>query len=173
MCVCCVFKIFGGCLQDFWPFPPERPFPRTASSDGRPLRRTAQNFALFFLSTGNFILSSLLGWFFESRGAHMFTFGLSGCCVEGLHTTTRQFQMRTFERPGASNTTREGRKERILRRGGKKKRNFGPPNTSGPSPLRSPTTQPAHRPTRPPPHQKKLGKCGLAKFGQIWPNSTK
>ena len=65
-----VFKIFGGCLQDFGaspldplPLPPERPFPKTASSAGRPhagppLRRTTQNFALFFLSpAGNFILS--------------------------------------------------------------------------------------------------------------------
>ena len=51
----------------------------------------------------------------------------------GLHTTTRQLQTCTFERTGATNTTkiprktpREGRKERIFPAGeGKNGRNFG------------------------------------------------
>ena len=53
----------------------------------------------------------------------------------GSHTTTRELQTCTFERPDASNTTkiqredpREGRKERIFRREREKKaRNFGGP----------------------------------------------
>ena len=53
VCVC-VFKIFGWCLR-----PPPPPDPPSA---GPSFRRTAQNFALFFLSpAGNFILSSLSG----------------------------------------------------------------------------------------------------------------
>ena len=58
VCVCFkilgVFKMFGGCLQDFGASPltsaqPECPLPRTATSTG-PLRRTAQIFALSFIS---------------------------------------------------------------------------------------------------------------------------
>ena len=72
LCVCGVygvFKIFGGCLQDFWwvssrflglsagpPPPRERPLPGTAPPLDRP------KFRSFFLSpAGNFILSSLSG----------------------------------------------------------------------------------------------------------------
>ena len=104
----------------------------------------------------------------------------------GLHTTTRELQTCTFERPGASNTTkipredppREGRKNEIF--GGRKKKSakFWAPHPSGPTlraptfrapifsgfgppPLRALTTRPAHHPTK-----KKLANCGLAKFGQ-------
>ena len=64
---------------------------RTAPSAGRPLRRTAQNIALFFLSpAGNFILSVFL-WgstrgilmvFLKAGALKMCTFGLSGCRVK-------------------------------------------------------------------------------------------
>ena len=71
-CVVClvgVFKMFGGCLQDVW-WVSSRCLVGVvgvfkifgASPLDGPLRRTAQNFALFFLSpAGNFILSSLSG----------------------------------------------------------------------------------------------------------------
>ena len=74
-CLVGVFKMFGGCLH-WWvsskfcvglfkilvPLCWTSSLPRTAPSGGRPLRRTAQNFALFFLCpAGNFILSSLSG----------------------------------------------------------------------------------------------------------------
>ena len=86
----------------------------------------------------------------------MCTLGLSGCRVEprrthqtgppGLHTTTRELQTRTFERPGASNTTkiprenpqRERRRNEIS--GGreqKKSAKFWAPHPSGPT-LRAP-----------------------------------
>ena len=63
----------------------------------------------------------------------------------GFHTTTRELQTCTFERPGASNTTkihkkipREERKERVLwREREKKARNFGPPTLRPPT-LRGP-----------------------------------
>ena len=103
------FKIFGGCLQDFSPLDPSLPSagappPQDRPSAGRFLRRTAQNFALFFLSpAANFILSSLsegssrlILVVFLKAGALMCTFGLSGVSCEtpaalgppGLHTTT-------------------------------------------------------------------------------------
>ena len=112
VCVVGVFKIFG-------------PLPRTL-----PLRRTVlpldrPNFRSFFsLSRRKFlsffslweVFSLNFGGVFEDRNAQMCTFGLSGCRVEsrwphqtgppGLHTTTRELQTRTFERPGASNTTK-------------------------------------------------------------------
>ena len=73
------------------------------------------------------------------------TFGLSGCRVNpggptrpgrwGSHTTTRELQTCTFERTGASNTTRIPRKrpkerkknKKLWREREKKARNFGPP----------------------------------------------
>ena len=94
LCWCCpaLFSVGACCLCVWWvcsrflglsPGPP---------SAGPPFPWTAQNFALFFLSpAGNFFLSSL-----------------SGCllvefwwCFEG-----RNPEMCTFERPGASNTTK-------------------------------------------------------------------
>ena len=119
----------------------------------------------------------------------MCTFGLSGCRAEprrphqtgppGLHTTTRELQTRTFERPGASNTTKiprekpPEREERMtfpVGREQKKREIWGPP-PSGPPPLRAPTPSgpwvraPLRAPTPSPP-KTKLAKCGLAKFGQ-------
>ena len=86
----------------------------------------------------------------------------------GLHTTARELQTRTFERPGASNTTKIPREDpqreskiNFRRDREKKARNFGPPT------LRPPTFRaPTPTTNTPPPHQKKLAKCGLAKFGQ-------
>ena len=74
----------------------------------------------------------------------------------GLHTTTKELQTRTFERPGASNTIKIPRKDpkkreerkKIVAGEGKKKREFWAP--SGPS-LR------AARPARPAHHPKKAG----------------
>ena len=119
-----VFKIFGGYLQDFWAFPLD-PLPLlrlSAPSPGPPLRRTAQNFALFLslppeisfylLSLGVFSLS--FGGVFEGRGAQMCTFGLSGCRV-------------------------------------KPRRNFGPPPFRAPTqqhPHSTPTDEHPHHPTK-------------------------
>ena len=120
--------------------------------------------SLFFypLPPQNSFFSSLSGVFswnfggvFEGRDPQMCTFGLSGCRVKprrphqtgppGLHTTTRELQTRTFERPGASNTTKipredpqRGKKRTNFVAGdGKKARNFGPPTLRAPwvSPL--------------------------------------
>ena len=92
---------------------PGSPFLKTA------LPGTAQNFALFFPSpVAKFVLFfPSLGVFslnfgvFEGRDPQMCTFGLSDCRVKprrlwGRRDFTRQFQTRTFERPGASNTTK-------------------------------------------------------------------
>ena len=112
VCVVCVVCIV---CSRFWSS--RFSLPRTA-----PSARTAQNFALFFslppeisfflLSLGVFSLN--FGGVFEGRHPQMCTFGLSDCGVKpqaasgppGLHTTTRELQTRTFERPGASNTTK-------------------------------------------------------------------
>ena len=81
----------------------------------------------------------------------------------GSHTTARELQTRTFERPGASNTTkiprenpqREKKEWNFRWERAKKARNFG-------------------LPTPPGPHQKKIGQM---RSGQIqsknWPNSAK
>ena len=114
-CWCLLVVLVGGCCLCVWwvcsrflglsPGPP---------SAGPPFW-TAQNFALFFLSPATiFILFSLSCWsfalnfggVFEDRGALMCTFGVG---PPGLHTTTRELQTRTFERPGASNTTKIAR----------------------------------------------------------------
>ena len=110
----------------------------------------AQNFALFLLSpTGNFILSSLSGgflvefwWCLKRRDAQMCAFGVlwlsceapaarSGGAARASHDDQRA-QTCTFERPGASNTTKIPRedpqrekKERNFRRERKKRANFG------------------------------------------------
>ena len=100
----------------------------------------AQNFALFFLSPATiFVLSSLSGcllvefWLcLKRRGPEMCTFGLSGC--------------RTFQGPGASNTTkipredpqREKRKERNGGGRGEKKREVLGPPPFGPPPFGPP-----------------------------------
>ena len=67
--------------------PPENPSPGQPSA-GTTLRRTAQNFALFFPSSRhNFHSSFSLGVrgilvvFFEGQNPEMYTFGLSGCLV--------------------------------------------------------------------------------------------
>ena len=105
----------------------------------------------------------------------------SGCRVKppaasgppGLHTTARELQTCTFERPGASNTTKiprenpqREREERMKFPVGERKKRreiLGPP-TLRPPHLRDPTPSGLH-PSGPPP-QTKLAKCGLAKFGQ-------
>ena len=87
----------------------------------------------------------------------MCTFGLSGCRVKprrphqtgppGLHTTTRELQTCTFERPGASNTTKIPRKDpkrekedrKLWREEGKKKREILGPPPFGPPPFGPPT----------------------------------
>ena len=95
----------------------------------------------------------------------------------GFHTTARELQTRTFERPGASITTkiprenpqRERRKNEISGGREQKSAKFWAPHPSGPPPLRAPTPPGPHpsgpHPFRPPP-KTKLAKCGLAKFGQ-------
>ena len=106
----------------------------------------------------------------------------------GLHTTTRELQTCTFERTGASNTTKiprkrpkeRGKQNKTVAGEGKKARNFGPP-PFGPPPfgphnfgapqLRGPTTSgfgppPLGGPTLGGPHHdtKNIGqKIGLAK----------
>ena len=93
VCVCCVFKILvgvfkilGGCLQDFWAFPlpllppPERPLPRTAPSPGPPPPPDGPKFRSFFslpLEISFFLLSGV--------------FSLNiGCVFEGRRGFTRQ-----------------------------------------------------------------------------------
>ena len=125
-CWCwCLVPVGGACwwllfvcvvgVQDFGESPPDPP-----PSPGPPkislfFFSPAGNFFLsFFLSLG--VLSLNFGGVFEGRNPEMCTFGLSGCRVEprrphqtgppGLHTTARELQTRTFERPGASNTTK-------------------------------------------------------------------
>ena len=113
----------------------------------------------------------------------------------GLHMTTRELQTRTFERPGASNTTKipredpqRGKKRMKFPVGeGKKRAKFWAPHPSrstfsgfGPPPLRAPTPSgphpfgapPLRAPTPSGPQKlgippRKLAKCGLAKFGQL------
>ena len=93
----------------------------------------------------------------------------------GLHTTTRELQTCTLERPGASNTTkiprenpREGRKERIFTAGEEQKsaKFWAPhtsephtsvPHTSGPHPS-GPHPSKGPHPERPPPF-------GASQFG--------
>ena len=135
----------------------------------------------------------------------MCTFGLSGCRVKprrptrpgrrGSHTTARELQTCTFEGPGLQkhhqNSTRrpprERRKNEISGGREKKARNFGPSHPSAPT-LRAPFGPPfflgsgphpfGPPPLRAPTKNKKLAKCGLAKFGQqklakfgqLWPN---
>ena len=66
--------------------------------------------------------------------------GVAGLSRRGASKTPPKFHERT---------PREGRKERILRREGKKARNFGPPHPSGPPPSGPPPSSPP--PSGPPP----------------------
>ena len=144
------------------PFPgppfPGPPFPWT------PFPWTAQNFALFFSLSRRKIRS-----FLPSLKVFSLNFGgvlktgtlkwLSGCRVKprrlrgrrGSHTTARELQTCTFERPGASNTTKipredpqRGKKRTNFAAGqGKKREILGPPPFEpppfGPPTLRGPT----------------------------------
>ena len=99
----------------------------------------------------------------------------------GLHTTTRELQTHTFQRPGASNTTKipredpPEREERVKFPAEEKKKSakFWASHPSGPPPLRAhfPRSHHAHRPTStsitntPPPHQRK--QIGQMRSGQI------
>ena len=123
---CLLVVLVGGCclcvcvVDVFWSSPPDPP-PEGPSLD-RPLDRPPKIFALFFslppeisfflLSLGVFSLN--FGGVFEDRDAQMCTLGLEPrrphqTGPPGLHTTTRELQTRTFERPGASNTTKISR----------------------------------------------------------------
>ena len=168
------------------------PFP------GPPIRRTAQNFALFFPSSHFHSFFPLLGVFswnfggvFEGWGPEMFTFGLSGCRVKPRRGFTRQpenskraqLSVRRFKHH--QNSTRrptERRKNEISGGREKKARNFRPHFFW----VRAPPLRP-HPFRAPTPSQKKLAKWGLAKFGQqilakfdqinfgqmwYWPNSA-
>ena len=149
-CGCCWFGL------------PWTTFRRTSPPPDRP------KFRAFFPSpAGNFILSSLSGrssrgiwWCLKRRDAQMCALGVLGLSSEtpaasgdrrpglvGLHTTTRELQTCTFERPGASNTTKIPRadhpdrhkKSEMVAGEGKKKREilgsppFGAPTPSGPT----------------------------------------
>ena len=81
VCVCCVFKISGGCLQDFWASPSDRP------SAGPP------KISLFLLLSPAPILAFSLGLLCETPAA---------LGPPGFHTTAQELQTCTFERPGAS-----------------------------------------------------------------------
>ena len=136
--------------------------PRPSSPDrpsAGPLRRTAQNFALFFPSPPqfSFFLLSLGGpfvefwWGLKRRGAQMCTFGVLGRSCETLAAPpdraagarTRQpenskrayFRAPALQKPHQNSTKGppQEREERKLWRGGKKKaRNFGPPTLGCP-----------------------------------------
>ena len=201
--VCCVFKIFGGCLQDFWwglqdvwwvssrflvgvfkifggclSKPLDPPPCWTAPPPDHP------KISHFFPSpAGNFILSSLSGGsfrgilvVFEAPGrsnVHVWALGLlretpAALGPAGLLSTTRELQTRTFERPGASNTTKipredpPEREERMKISGGREKKSeiWASPTPSGP-----------HHPTWPPPHKKKWPNAVWPNV--VWPNSVK
>ena len=94
----------------------------------------------------------------------------------GAHTTARELQTCTFERPGASNTTkiprkrpkeREKRKKTVAGEG-KKKREILGPHRSGPHSLGP------HHDTKNIGQKIGLTKIGLAKigFGQNWPGQN-
>ena len=202
----CCLCVCGGCVQDFWalspgppsagpPLPLDRPKFRSSFSLSR--RKFLSFFSLWEVFSLNF------GGVFEDRGAQMCTFMLSGCRVEprrphqtgppGLHTTARELQTRTFERPGASNTTKipradtPEREERMKFPVGesKKKREisgpppFGPhpsgPQPFGPPPFGAPLFRGSGPPTPPGPHQKQnwpnaVWPIRSIKIGQIRPN---
>ena len=123
-----------------------------------PLDRSAQNFALFSLSRHIFcsflpllLVFSLNFGGFEApvrSSVHVRALGLSCEAPNppGLHTTTRELQTCTFERTGASNTTkiprkrptREGEKNKNCGGKGKKKREILGPHRSGPHPFGTP-----------------------------------
>ena len=139
--------------KTFAPNPePQNPNPKTQTLRWTPLRLTAQNFALFSLSRHNFHSFFSLSW--GSSRAILVVFLKAGelKCARllwgppGLHTTA-PLQTRTFEGPGASNTTkiqREDTQRETTRakmgagEGKKKTRNFGLPRPSGPPPFVAP-----------------------------------
>ena len=154
--MCC-----GGCVQDFWPSPPDPP-PPDRPSPGPPkislffFPSPAAKIRSFLPSLGVFSLN--FGGVLEDQDPQMCTRGR-----RGFTRQTRELQTRTFERPGASNTTKfplenPQREERMKFPvgEGKKARNFGPPPFgptlraphpfgpplflgSGPNPLGAPT----------------------------------
>ena len=173
VCVVDVFKIFGPLPQTplrWTALPLDRPKFRSLFSLSR------RKFLSFFSRWVVFSLNS--GGVFEGRNPKMCTFGLSGCRVKprrphqtgppGLHTTTRELQTCTFERTGASNTTKIPRKrpkereKRIKNCGGREKKReilgpppfgaspFGPP-PFGPPPFGAPSLRGPH-PTLRGPH---------------------
>ena len=95
---------------------PRTPPPPDPSSPPDPLRRTAQNFALFSFSRHNFhSFFSLLGVFsfsfsgvFEGRDPEVCTFGLSGCRVKPRHISIH----RRFKHPQNSTKDPQEREER-------------------------------------------------------------
>ena len=164
-----VFKIFGRL-----PGPP--PLQRTTPPPDRPKFRSffslsRRKFHSFFSLWGVFSLN--FGAVFEGWGAQKNTFGLS--------------KTRTFERPGASNTTkipredppRERRKNEISSGREKKSAKFWAPPHFGPQPfvphlfwVRAPTPPGPHPSNTPPPHQKKIGQMRSKKMRsrpQKWP----
>ena len=180
----CVWWVW--CVQDFWASPPDPslpdPPPPGPPSAGPPLRRTAQNFALFlpfpaiisfFLCLSGCLLVEFW-WCFRSPGA-------AGARARQPENSKRA-HLRVLAFKNTTNnekTPRETQKERNDGGKGKKKREilgppplgpppFGAPPFGGPT-LRGPTLRgpPRWAPTLAGPHQnKKLAKCGLAKFGQ-------
>ena len=130
----------GGCVQDLG-----------TPSVSTPVRRTAQNFALFSLSHHIFhsffpllrVLSLKFGGDFEFRDPQMCTFGVLGLPKPpGFNTTARELQSCTLEGPGVSNTTNIPRKETQVREGNcserrEKREILGPPTLLGPT-LRGP-----------------------------------
>ena len=122
----------------------------------------------FLPSLGVFSLN--FGGVFEDWDPQMCTFGLSGTRPgrRGSHTTARELQTCTFERPGASNTTkiprkgptREGEKNKNCGGRRKKKRKILGPHRSGPT-LRGPTPS---GPLGLAPHKKKFKKNKQSKI---------
>ena len=156
LCWCCVWWVCSRFLS-LSPGPP---------SAGPPFPWTAQNFA-FFLSRRKFHFSFTL-WGLLVELWPRFKAMTHPLCAFG------RLQTCTFERSDASNTTKiprenpqRGKKRTNFPAGGKKSAKFWPPTLraptpSGPHPVDPPTTRPAHHSTK----NKKLVKCGLAKFGQ-------
>ena len=153
--LCCVFKIFGGCLQDF-------------PSSGPPLRRTPQNFALFLPSPALHFRAFVSLW--RPLGP------------PGLHTTTQELQTHTFKSrrfQHYQNSTRKPPRERRKNEisGGKEKKKG---KISGPPPFRAPTPSgplskvpPSPDPHNEPHHRDEENKIGQIRPHQIWPNTTK
>ena len=157
----------------FWglsygPFPPSPP-------PDRPLRRTTQNFALFFfpLSAGNFILSSLSGgllefwWCLKRRSSQMCPFGLSDKRVKprrhrSRHCFTQQPEnsnrahlkaqaLQTPPKFHEKTPEKEEKNEFCGGRGKEKREILGPPPFGPPPFLGSGPTLPGPHPSGPKP----------------------